>query len=97
MKKNELTVIDEVVSEEQILDAAQDFLTASIETVGVNSTHDTLKFMAETIWQQPDTYRKIFHPDTLDAINALFEKSNSGKIGMMDIMSVFSELSTIFK
>jgi hypothetical protein len=95
---NELKVLHVERTENEIIGAMKDFAQTSCETVGINNTFDTLQFMTKIINESPDTYRKIFHPSTLAKINKLIESNKGGKtMGMMDIISTFQEVSSIFK
>lgn len=85
-------------TEEQVVEALKAFAQASVESVGVARTYDTLTFLTKVIRDSPDTYQKIFHPKTLGKIEELVENGNKGKkLGIMDAMSLFSELQEILK
>ena len=102
MKKKQVTqeleVVPVVRTIDELLGAAQEFLQASLLTVGENRTFDTLTFLTKTINDSPDTYQKIFHPNTLGKINELVESTNSGKkMGMMDLVGTVMELAETLK
>ena len=82
-------------TEQDVLDAMREFALVSYNTVGADATYRNLKFLTKVISESPETYQKITSPDTVEKLQKLIASRKSGNMGMMEIMSVISEVSTI--
>jgi hypothetical protein len=82
-------------TEQDVLDAMREFALVSYETVGADATFRNLKFLTKVISESPETYQKITSPDTVEKLQKLIAGRKNGNMGMMEIMSVISEVSTI--
>lgn len=85
-------------TEDELIEAAQNLLVESVQQVGADNTHETLIFLTKIIKESPDTYKKIFKPEVLNKLNQIVERTQDGrKLGMMDAVTIFSELSSLLK
>jgi len=83
-------------TEQEIIDAMREFTLASFEEVGATNTYNTIKFMTKQVLESPETYRKIFHPKTIEKLNQLSESRRAGaQMGMMEMMALVGEITTI--
>ncbi|WP_353720177.1 hypothetical protein [Dyadobacter sp. 676] len=98
MKTNDNTTAMDMEAprtEQDILDAMREFALVSYQTVGADATCRNLKFLTKVISESPETYQKITNPDTVEKLQKLIASRKNGNMGMMEIMSVISEVSTI--
>ncbi|GGB98479.1 hypothetical protein [Dyadobacter sediminis] len=94
----ELTVIpiEKERTEEEIIEAMREFAMASYESVGVNNTYNTLKFMTQIVKDSPETYRKIFHPKTMEKLKQITEsRSTGGKMSTMEMLGLVGDITSI--
>jgi hypothetical protein len=83
-------------TEQELIEAAQELVIASVNSVGMTNTYDTLQFLSKIIRESPDTYSKIFKPETLEKLTQIAARAQSGKkLGITDALQIFNDLSSI--
>ncbi|WP_439582959.1 hypothetical protein [Dyadobacter bucti] len=97
-KNSELKVVHTERTEEEIIEALGEFATASYESVGVNNTYETIKFLTKIINDSPGTYKKIFHPKTLEKLTKLGEGAKGGgSLSTMEMIGIVGEIGSILR
>lgn len=97
MKKTSKIIVPEQVekTEAEVIEAMKTLGMASVDAVGMTNTHQAFTFLSELIAKSPETYKKLFEPETIAELKKIGELKTK-KLGPVELMSLVGRIAKIF-